>query len=563
LLGARANAAGPAKAPVVRGTFEQTPPRDRLDQQSSTEQRPLHNRPNSSKPRPVPGINILKLPIGPEEAFVLSRVDGNTTEREIGYATSFPEDQVARCLSRLESLGAVEYDDRTSSHSGAIAILDSSAGTSRERPTETATGRFTSAESPAAPPYDATELDAPADLEANRKQEILELFYRLDALDHYQLLGITRSADRRAVKAAYYEKVKTFHPDRYFGKELGPFASKLERCFTRLTEAHDTLSAGSSRQEYDAYLAELSHAEELERALSQVVTFNDLDLLEQQLGSALEAQESAELKESTKPQNELLQASVTDSEPVIKFAEACPSSPVPRMSDEDRKRFLAHKLRVSGSSLRAPPPASSSATPPSPPPPLSRDAMAEQLRRQLGTSRRDGQLRQLETQLATADAAMAANDPVAASNALRIAQSLAPADPGIAERLAKTQELAAVTLSDTYLRQAEYEEKSGHIDAAARSYERAARGKPSPILWESAARCLLESGGDLRSAGDFARKSIALDPERAASHLLLGQVFLAARMRSSAVAELERARRLDPNNDTVANLLGRIGRDEI
>jgi tetratricopeptide (TPR) repeat protein len=515
------------------------------------------NTPRSSKPRPVSGIDILKLPIGPEEAFVLSRVDGNTTEREIGYATSFPEDQVARCLSRLESLGAVEYEEQPRSPVKSPASVD----TPRAKAPEAPTGSIVSSESPAACLYDATELDAPADLDSNRKREILDLFYRLDALDNYQLLGVARSAERRAVKSAYYEKVRIFHPDRYFGKDLGPFASKLERCFTRLTEAHDTLSTASSREEYDTYLAELSHAEELERALSQVVTLDDLDLLEQQLGSALEVHVPTNLIESTRLPNGQPRTAIADGEPVIGFVETCPSSPIPRMSDEDRKRFLAHKLRISGASLRAPPSASSPA-PPASPPPLSREAMAEQLRRQLGTSKREGNLRQLETQLAAADAAMVANDAVAASNALRIAQSLAPTDPGLAERLAKTQALASVTLSDTYLRQAEYEEKSGHFDAAARSYERAARGKPSPVLWESAARCLLETGGDLRAAGDFARKSIALDPERAASHLLLGRIFLAARMRSSAVAELERARRLDPNNDTVASLLERIGKDD-
>jgi tetratricopeptide (TPR) repeat protein len=522
----------------------------------------LNTPSQSPKPRPVSGIDVRQLPIGPEEAFVLSRVDGNSTAHEISYATSFTDEMVSRCLKRLESLGAIDYGEDSRSQTKTPNPTNTPVHAGSEQPPDVATGTAASAEPSNVPPYDIAELDAAADLETSRKQAILELYYRLDTQDNYQLLGIPRNADRRAVKAAYYEKVRTFHPDRYFGKDLGPFRGKLEECFARLTAAHDTLATVARREEYDGYLAQQARVEELERALSQTVTIDDLDLLEQRLISTFKSPSPTNPQQSSKTPSEPLGVSFAACEAVIEVADVHPRTPVPKMSDEDRKRFLARKLQVSSASLRAPPRQSSSGPSPSPPPP-SREQIAEQLRRQLGTAKREEQQRQLVNHLAAADAAMTANDPVAASNSLRVAQALAPTDPGIAERLAKTQALASLTLSDTYLRQAEYEEKSGRFDAAARSYERAARGRPSPQLWESAARCLLAASGDLRSAGEFARMSIAMDPERAASHLILGRVFLAARMRSSAVAELERARRLDPNNDTVANLLKRIANDEI
>jgi hypothetical protein len=38
-------------------------------------------------PRPVEGLDMRRLPLGPEEAFVLSRVDGMSSEAEISAAT--------------------------------------------------------------------------------------------------------------------------------------------------------------------------------------------------------------------------------------------------------------------------------------------------------------------------------------------------------------------------------------------------------------------------------------------------------------------------------------------
>ena len=38
--------------------------------------------------------------------------------------------------------------------------------------------------------------------------------------------SIDAGADKKAIKAAYFELVNDFHPDRYFGKNLGSFKPK-------------------------------------------------------------------------------------------------------------------------------------------------------------------------------------------------------------------------------------------------------------------------------------------------------------------------------------------------
>ena len=42
-------------------------------------------------------------------------------------------------------------------------------------------------------------------------------------LDHYALLGVARSADRKALKRAYFDLAARFHPDKYFRKKLGSY----------------------------------------------------------------------------------------------------------------------------------------------------------------------------------------------------------------------------------------------------------------------------------------------------------------------------------------------------
>ena len=47
--------------------------------------------------------------------------------------------------------------------------------------------------------------------------------------DYYETLGVKHDASPEEVKRVYRRLARKFHPDRYFGKKLGPFAAKLDR----------------------------------------------------------------------------------------------------------------------------------------------------------------------------------------------------------------------------------------------------------------------------------------------------------------------------------------------
>ncbi|MCE9673894.1 DnaJ domain-containing protein [Myxococcus stipitatus] len=100
------------------------------------------------------------------------------------------------------------------------------------------------------PAVDAA-LAEEVDLEPERKREIIELERSLDAMDYFAVLGLRPGAAAGDVKQAYYNASRRFHPDRYFGKNLGSFRARMERIFRKLTEAHNVLTQQDKR---DAYL---------------------------------------------------------------------------------------------------------------------------------------------------------------------------------------------------------------------------------------------------------------------------------------------------------------------
>ena len=88
------------------------------------------------------------------------------------------------------------------------------------------------------------------DLDAERRRQILVAEASLERWTHWDALGIPWNAPVAAAKAAYIERVKVFHPDRYAGKRLGTFRGRLERVFKRMTQARDELADEARRAAY-------------------------------------------------------------------------------------------------------------------------------------------------------------------------------------------------------------------------------------------------------------------------------------------------------------------------
>jgi curved DNA-binding protein CbpA len=493
--------------------------------------------------RLLEGVDLRKLPLTPQEAFILSRVDGTATDAEIALATGLDPAVIHTALEKFAQLGAIAFVEPEAARppKGAVATPAQNVRIGAVIETRADGGE----RHPAAALYDPAELDETVDIDLPRKRRILDAYYRIDRLSHYEVLGVAQNADKKAVKTAYFEVVNLFHPDRYFGKNLGSFKSKLERLFARVTEAHDVLTRQAAREEYDRYLASVNRTQALDRTLSESASAREAERVEREIIEQAQLEDKAQ---HSYP-------------PPASFAPGAPpittSSMPPRPSDPElRRRALARKL---GRSL----PPRAAAEPEGPvSTPVSREALADELRRRHEERVAELKARQVERYVVAADEAERAKDLVSATNALRIATTLRPEDPSLLNRLKELELKAASGLSEGYLEQAAYEERERRFAEAAASYERAARGRPTPKVHERVAFCLLEAGLDLKKAADFAKRARDGAPDDAQIRVTLGRIYLEAGMKQSAVTEFERAQQLSPRDDTIKDWLRRSRRSE-
>ncbi len=389
---------------------------------------------------------------------------------------------------------------------------------------------------PAAALYDPSELDEDVDLDVPRKRMILDRFYRLDSANHYEVLGVEPTAEKKEIKDAYFKAVSVLHPDRYFGKNLGGFKTKLDRLFQHLTEAHDVLTRKKSREEYDEYLSTQAKNRDMEQLSGRRA---------------------------------------------LPRRGARAHSPPNRGGSSHRRARHPHSGRHSVSTHRRLAAAGPGSSPPGTGAQVARlDAAGAA---QLGTARQrsdggqgagrrgsppslratPGHCSRASRSSATSTPpmqAMAEKNVVSAANALRIATSLAPDDQALTARLDEVQQRANQELADSYLDQAKYEERSGRPLEAAASYERAARGKPTASVYERAAACLLEGEGDLRRAAELAKKSVELAPKAPEPRATLAKIYVNAGMKESALLEFERASQLAPDDDSIKDWIKRLKR---
>jgi hypothetical protein len=397
-------------------------------------------------------------------------------------------------------------------------------------------------ENATAVPADDALLVEEVDLEPEIRQRVLALHRELGQIDHYSLLRIDPAADRKAVKRAYFELAAIFHPDKYFRKRLGSFKPRMEALFSRITLAHDVLANKESRAEYDTYLEEQRRARGMEELLS---------------GADAEARRAVETIEREIQAAEIGRSSSAPSPSTSPSA----SRPPPTAADvAARREALARKLlggRTPGPpSVRSMP--SPAAAPVLNPQPTAAEAV-EALRRRYLDRIAQAKVAQARKYVAQADESLAAGDAIAAANALRVASGLAPSDPALQARAAEAQQKADTLLGETYVNQAQYEEKRGQWAEAARSWTKATRGRPNDVVaHERAANAIVKAGGDLHEAGRLARRACELGPSIALSRATLATVYLAAGLELNARRELEAAAQLAPQDDTIRTMLEKL-----
>lgn len=448
--------------------------------------------PRARPPRANTNINIKQLPLRPEEAFVFSRLDGLATPKDIAHSTGLSLEAVEAALSRLGELGALE-------------------GHPVPKPADVA------------PVFEAPVDDdfvpvSDLDISPDEQRKLWTLWKNLDRYTHYQLLGVARHATREQVKAAYYDRVAAFHPDKRFKKTLGTYKEKLETIFQRLTLAHDTLSRTKRRVEYDATLID---------------DHQSVDAVESPISSSAPS-DQAHVSRISHP------ASDPSSSPGVRPSYAAAPS-FPPMSDP------AYSPSVSLPPAHLPSEAGVGGVPP----------LSVEQRRQLARRALERGLRSVSGERTPRPSA-----PHAASPNPSVPQ---PSPQG------RSPSGAPPSQRSVLLQNARNSETNGHWPAAAVIYEQLASETRDAQLFAKAAECLeraarassAEATTLWRRAAENARNAVQLAPANVQFKLLLSRLYANVGMQASALREAERAQELSPSDKSVQSWLERLRRGDV
>jgi hypothetical protein len=179
------------------------------------------------KPSALAGLKL-----GANEGFVLSRVDGKLTVGQICLLVPFDAEVTATILAQLARLGALDIP-------GAVLPKAPAAPVAPQPPPKP---------EPRATPV--AEQVAGLDLTTDQARRIDEFFESLGSRDAFELLEITRTSDKKEIKRAYFKLSKELHPDRFFGKNIGPYRERLSKIFQSVKAAYELLSDDSRRTAY-------------------------------------------------------------------------------------------------------------------------------------------------------------------------------------------------------------------------------------------------------------------------------------------------------------------------
>jgi uncharacterized protein (TIGR02266 family) len=84
-------------------------------------------------------------------------------------------------------------------------------------------------------------LSEHVDLDPAEKRRILAVYRAIEAGQVASLFKLPPNASARDLKRAYFELSKLYHPDRFYGRDLGSYGPMLDRIFATLSQFMETL----------------------------------------------------------------------------------------------------------------------------------------------------------------------------------------------------------------------------------------------------------------------------------------------------------------------------------
>jgi hypothetical protein len=186
------------------------------------------------RPKLNPQADLAHAALTPVEGFVLSRVDGLTSYEDICQLTGLGVEATLDILRKLRA-------DRLILGPGEAAARTPAAVPARGKTPPGSPQVSLLALHDDGSAIDARDMADGPDLDSVLKARILRLHRRLKTLKPHELLGVPAGAEASAVRKAYFAASKELHPDRHYGRDIGPFRDKLNDIFAHLTRAFEQL----------------------------------------------------------------------------------------------------------------------------------------------------------------------------------------------------------------------------------------------------------------------------------------------------------------------------------
>lgn len=533
------------------------------------------------------------LPLGVRDAFVITQLDGRLTIEQVSEIVGLDTDELIEIAERLVQIGAAantekserpawtarrdpraEDDDdapppprRSKRPSRAPSPVPRRSMSPKSMSPKSMSPKRSPTPSPrrtrrslkaqtAVKPQAIGRNEGTCELDQATQNTITDLDTKLPRLDHYAKLGVERDAEKKTIKRAYFAYVAKYHPDRFFGKKLGPLGAAIDRVFHLLTEAHDTLVDPMLRVQYDAKLPRVPE----KKASKAAIAAQRASLTPRKPSKAAMPVMTVSRKMEVALAPTITPPPRMSVKPASKGASIkppkCASIKPPKGASIKPPKGASLKPAAKGASIK--PGARGASIKPgargaSMSPPSNNTQDGDRLKRLVATARDIKVHQRVEMFVKAAEEAFAAGDVINAANNYRLALEHRE-DKYIRSKLEDVEVLAKAARFDKAMARARAAERDKKWADAAIGFERAFEAKPDPLAAERAAHAILAGGGDLARAKELAGRAVSMRSRVADYRVTFAQVLYTLEDYDAAEEQIEEAIDLSPKDARVKEL---------
>jgi tetratricopeptide (TPR) repeat protein len=168
-----------------------------------------------------------KVSLSAPEGYLLSRIDGSLTVKDLKRIMPLPQEQFVRALGALVIAGLVRVREKP--------------GSAKPAPVY---------EAKAAKPAKRESLQFSRE-QQREYEDIVKLAAEIRGQSHYQRLRVNPGAALDEVHARFQDLAELYHPDRANEEHLRALGRELAEVFSCLQEAYDVISHPENRRRYD------------------------------------------------------------------------------------------------------------------------------------------------------------------------------------------------------------------------------------------------------------------------------------------------------------------------